>query len=46
VSSRQGEESKNLRPSRGASHPRARDTHYDTIRTAMRGVFQELGLAA
>ena len=35
-----------LRPSRGAQNSRALDTHYDTIRTAMRGVFQELGLAA
>jgi len=35
-----------LRPSRGAQNPSAIDTHYDTIRTAMRGVFQELGLAA
>ncbi len=35
-----------LRPSRCAQNPRALDTHYDTIRTAMRGVFQELGLAA
>ena len=35
-----------LQPSRGAQNPRALDTHYDTIRTAMRGVFQELGLAA
>ena len=35
-----------LRPSRGAQNPQALDTHYDTIRTAMRGVFQELGLAA
>jgi hypothetical protein len=35
-----------LRPSRGAQNPRALDTHYATIRTAMRGVFQELGLAA
>jgi hypothetical protein len=25
-----------LRPSRGAQNPRALDTHYDTIRTAMR----------
>ena len=33
-------------PSRGAQNPRAIDTHYETIRTAMRGVFQELGLAA
>ena len=35
-----------LRPSRGAQNPRALDTHYDTIRRAMRGVFQELGLTA
>ena len=35
-----------LRPSRGAQNPRALDTHYDTIRMAMRGIFQELGLAA
>jgi hypothetical protein len=35
-----------LRPSRGAQNPSAVDTHYDTIRTAMQGVFQELGLAA
>jgi len=35
-----------LRPSRGAQNPRALDTYYDTIRTAMRGLFQELGLAA
>ena len=35
-----------LRPSRGAQNPRKLDSHYDTIRTAMRGVFDELGLAA
>jgi uncharacterized protein with FMN-binding domain len=35
-----------LRPARGAQNPSALDTHYDTIRTAMQGVFQELGLAA
>ncbi len=35
-----------VRPSRGALNPRPLDTHYDTIRMAMRGVFQELGLAA
>jgi hypothetical protein len=35
-----------LQPSRGAQNPRALDAHYETIRTAMRGVFQELGLAA
>jgi hypothetical protein len=33
------------RPSR-AQNPRALDTHYHTIRTAMQGVFQELGLLA
>jgi len=35
-----------LRPSRGAQNASAIDTHYDTIRVAMQGVFQELGLAA
>jgi len=35
-----------LRPSRGAQNPAPIDTHYDTIRTAMCGVFQALGLAA
>jgi hypothetical protein len=35
-----------LQPSRGAQNPSAIDTHYDAIRTAMRCVFQELGLAA
>ena len=35
-----------LRPSRGAQNPTTLDTHYDTIRTAMQGVFQELGLVA
>jgi len=35
-----------LRPSRGAQNPRVLDGHYDTIRNAMQGVFQELGLAA
>ncbi|HYU45635.1 MAG TPA: hypothetical protein VEK84_05590 [Terriglobales bacterium] len=35
-----------LRPSRGAQNPSTLDTHYGTIRMAMRGVFQELGLAA
>jgi hypothetical protein len=34
------------RPSRGAQNPRALDAHYEAIRTAMQGVFQELGLAA
>jgi repressor of nif and glnA expression len=29
-----------------AQNPKPLDTHYDTIRTAMRGVFQELGLVA
>jgi hypothetical protein len=31
---------------RAAHSPKTLDTHYDTIRTAMRGVFQELGLVA
>lgn len=35
-----------LRPSRGAQNPSVIDRHYETIRTAMQGVFQQLGLAA
>ncbi len=35
-----------LRPARGAQNPGALDRYYDSIRLAMRGVFQELGLAA
>jgi hypothetical protein len=35
-----------LRPSRGAQNPRGLDAHYEIIRNAMQGVFQELGLAA
>jgi hypothetical protein len=35
-----------LRPARGAQNPSVIDTHYETIRTAMQGVFQEMGLAA
>jgi hypothetical protein len=34
------------RPSRGSQNPSALDRHYATIRAAMRGVFQELGVAA
>jgi hypothetical protein len=34
------------RKSRGAQNPRPIDKHYQTIRTAMQGVFDELGLAA
>ena len=34
------------RKSRGAQNPRTIDNHYETIRTAMQGVFDELGLAA
>jgi hypothetical protein len=34
-----------LRPSRGAQNPRGLDAHYEIIRNAMQGVFQELGLA-
>jgi hypothetical protein len=35
-----------LRTSRGAQNPRPLDRQYDTIRTAMQAVFQELGVAA
>ena len=35
-----------LHPSRGAQNPRPLDRNYETIRTAMQSVFQELGLAA
>ena len=35
-----------LRPTRGAQNPRPIDVHYAAIRLAMRGVFDELGLAA
>src|SRR6266481_4345355 len=35
-----------LRPTRGAHNPKPIDLHYDAIQAAMRGVFQELGLAA
>ena len=34
------------RKSRGAQNPGPIDKHYETIRTAMQGVFNELGLAA
>ena len=35
-----------LRPSRGAQNPRPLDAHYDAVRSAMRGVFDELAIAA
>ena len=35
-----------LRPSRGAQNPRPLDVHYDAVRSAMRGVFDELAIAA
>jgi hypothetical protein len=35
-----------LRPPRGAQNPRPIDRHYEAIRLAMQGVFDELGLAA
>jgi len=35
-----------LRPSRGTQNPRALDVHYESIRSAMHGVLQELGVAA
>ena len=33
-------------PARGAQNPTALDPHFYTIRTAMQGVFSQLGLAA
>jgi len=35
-----------LRPARHAQNPRPLDIHYESIRTAMQGVFHELGIAA
>ena len=35
-----------LTPSRGAQNPRPLDAHYAAVRSAMRGVFHELGIAA
>ncbi len=35
-----------IRPARGPQNPRVIDGHYQTIRVAMRGVFNELGIAA
>ena len=35
-----------LRPSRKAPNPRPLDQHYEALRTAMQGVFHELGIAA
>ncbi len=35
-----------LRPRRGARNPRPLDAHYDAVRSAMRGVFHELRIAA
>jgi hypothetical protein len=35
-----------FRPTRGAHNPKPIDLHYDTIQTAMQGVFHELGIAA
>jgi hypothetical protein len=35
-----------LHPTRGAHNPKPIDTHYQAITVAMKGVFQELGLAA
>jgi hypothetical protein len=32
-----------LRPARGPQNPRALDEHSESIRTAMQGIFQELG---
>jgi hypothetical protein len=35
-----------LRPARHAQNPRPLDNHYEAIRTAMQGVFHELGMVA
>ena len=35
-----------IHPAHGGQNPRPLDHHYDALRTAMRGVFQELGLVA
>ena len=35
-----------LRPARGAHNPRPIDSHYHVLRSAMQGVFHELGIAA
>jgi hypothetical protein len=35
-----------LRPNRGAQNPTPLDAHYDPVRSTMRGVFHELGIAA
>jgi hypothetical protein len=35
-----------IRPTRGPQNPTAIDDHYEAIRVAMRGVFNELGVAA
>jgi hypothetical protein len=35
-----------VNPENGAQNPRPLDKHYETIRMAMQGVFDELGLAA
>ena len=35
-----------LRPARGSHNPKPIDAHYQTIQSAMRGIFHELGLAA
>ncbi len=35
-----------IRPARGPQNPRVIDGHYQAIRVAMRGVFNELGIAA
>jgi hypothetical protein len=35
-----------LQPSRGAQKPTTLDTHYETLRVTMQGIFRELGVAA
>ena len=35
-----------ITPTRGGQNPRAIDRHYQDLRLAMKGVFDELGIAA
>jgi hypothetical protein len=35
-----------LKPSRGPQNPNPLDVHYEAIRVSMKGIFDELGLAA
>ncbi len=35
-----------LQPTRGTQNPTTLDTHYETLRITMHGIFRELGVAA